>query len=69
MTLTIGNLLTFDGNTDADSLALMTCEIIENSLNHSDDLPCVDVIDDEGDSVFVRLASSSHDVFEVVYGK
>lgn len=31
-------------------------------------LPGVDVIDDEGDSVFIRLASSSHGVFEVVYG-
>lgn len=31
-------------------------------------LPGVDVIDDEGDPVFVRLASSSHGEFEVIYG-
>lgn len=32
-------------------------------------LPGVDVIDDEGESVFVRLTSSSHGVFEVIYGE
>ena len=32
-------------------------------------LPGVDVIDDEGESVFIRLESSSHGEFEVIYGK
>ncbi|HCD7498953.1 TPA: hypothetical protein ND465_003993 [Enterobacter hormaechei] len=31
-------------------------------------LPGVDVIDDEGESVFVRLSDSSHGEFEVIYG-
>ncbi|WP_127881712.1 hypothetical protein [Enterobacter asburiae] len=31
-------------------------------------LPGVDVIDDEGTSVFVRLSDSSHGEFEVIYG-
>lgn len=30
-------------------------------------LPGVDVIDDEGEPVFVRLESSSHGEFEVIY--
>ncbi|KFW97735.1 hypothetical protein [Pectobacterium carotovorum] len=30
-------------------------------------LPGVDVIDDEGESVFVRLENSSHGDFKVVY--
>lgn len=33
------------------------------------ELPGVEVIDDEGHTVFVRLESSSHGEFEVIYGK
>lgn len=32
-------------------------------------LPGVDVIDDESESVFIRLESSSHGDFEVIYGE
>ncbi|EMM4514109.1 hypothetical protein WAQ86_004739 [Salmonella enterica] len=36
--MTIGSLSPFDMSTDADSLVLLACEMIENSLNLSDDV-------------------------------